>query len=135
MKKTFLKPNLRLLVSGLFVLGALLFCNVQANAQVLGAEHLDWKSSTEAVQVLETTIVQLDGQLLVLTPGTPAHENVLNHMTYYKLIHGSLEDGASVAEAVANNLHSVGLSTTDDNPQTQADYTLLYEDAVALLTN
>jgi len=135
MKKTLVKLNLRSLLPALLVFGSLLFFDVRANAQTLSPQNLDWKTAVEAMQILETQIVQIDGQLPGLIPGTPAYEDAINHMTYYKLIFGALEDGVSVAEAVVNNLYAVELSQTDDNPQSQANYSLLLGDAVALLTN
>ena len=135
MKKTFVKLNLKSLLPALLVFGSLLFLDVRANAQTLSPQNLDWKTAVEAMPILEAQIVQLDGQLSGLIIGSPAYENVFNHMTFYKLIHGALEDGVAVPDAVYNNIHSVSINKTDDDPQTPVIYTDLLNNAIDLLTN
>ena len=83
---------------------------------------------------------QLDGEMAGLTPGSPAYENVFNHLTYYKLIYDSLEGGATVPAAVQTNLALVDMNTTASNPASpsvhdQTLYDQLLADAVTLLTN
>ncbi len=135
MKKTFVKLNLKSLLPALLVFGSLLFLDIRANAQTLSPQNLDWKTAVEAMPILEDQIVQLDGQLSGLIIGSPAYENVLNHMTFYKLIYSALEDGVAVPDAVYNNIHSVSINKTDDDPQTPVIYTDLLNNAIDLLTN
>lgn len=106
----------------------------QSNAQST-ADNLDWKTAPEAMQILNDQINQLDVQIAGLTPGTPAYQDVFNHLTYYKLIYVSLEDGVSVGEAVNGNLYAVETGALDSDPQTPVTFDQLLNNAVALLTN
>ena len=134
MKFTTAKHGFRSLLATLFLFGALLFSAGQAHGQSLSTGNQNWKTVPDAMQTLEGQITQLDGQLANLTPGTPAYDNVNQHMEYYKLIYGDLQDGTGVPEAVFKNVGVVNLSVTDANPQSQATYDQLRVDATALLT-
>jgi len=135
MKFTTTKQGFRSLMAAFFLLGALLFGDVQANAQSTTADNLNWKTAFEAMQILDGQINQLDGEIAGLIPGTPAYENVFNHLTYYKLIYNSLEDGVAVPEAVNTNIGVVDINTADSDPQSPVTFDQLLGDVVALLTN
>lgn len=140
MRFTTTKQRVRSLLVGFFFFGALLFSMTHAGAQGVVNDNLNWKTVPQSIQIMYDQINQLDGEMAGLTPGSPAYENVFNHLTYYKLIYDSLEGGATVPAAVQTNLALVDMNTTASNPASpsvhdQTLYDQLLADAVTLLTN
>lgn len=138
MKKAFATLGLRSFVAVFFVLGGLFLTPNRA-----GAQSYNWKTGPEALSELNNQVDQFSIQLSGQTPGTPAYNNSLAHLHYYKEISSEIEGGAAVDQAALNSLSifDVTVSSFKANAET-TDVTVtktmvqtLYADAVVILTN
>ena len=142
MKNAMAKHGLKLLTAVLFLFGALAFSATKAQAQSTDitlmnqSQNLTWISEAEAMNVLETQIMNLANTLPTLTPGTQAYIDALNQLIYYRLIYTDIEGGTSTQQATNSNLFNVGNENgvKDDSSSTQIDFNQLYANAVGLLT-
>lgn len=129
------KHVLQSLVAVIVMFGAMLFGTVQANAQGLAQDEMNWKTVPEAMQILDAEINQLALDLTGLIPGTTEYADASNHLSYYKLIYGALEEGSTVSDAVLGSLGQLDIGIPDEDPQGPPIYNQLLNDAVTLLTN
>ncbi|MDX2134560.1 MAG: hypothetical protein SFV52_07230 [Saprospiraceae bacterium] len=145
MKQTIKTRIFRVLSVALFLLGGLLAAG-RAEAQTAILDDITlgqhpgqpWVSVGEAMTILEGTIEASAVQLGFLTPGTTPYENLLFHITYYKLILHQLEGSATVPNSVLTGLDemmTVEGYATDVNPAfTTNSLRNVYGEAVDLLT-
>ena len=132
MKRTFFSPQGRqpLLVL-FFLLGGMLL-----TADRLAAQSHNWITESLAIITLEAEIDQQSLDLTNYTPGSTPYKNILNHLSYYKLIQVSLSEGSSVPQAVDGNLTKVNDQfNTTSGMLSKTALAQLYADAVDLLTN
>jgi len=114
-----------------------LFSAARADAQVLSNKSNDWKTESEALDKLDSELLQLAAVLNGQTPGTPNYLDTDAHVDYYKNIYNLIEQGKSVAEAVQVALGYVDTTWLgfDYSPQVLSAKTQWYNDALAILTN
>ena len=128
--------------AGMFILfGALMMTASRADAQGLDqtigqSQNLNWVSEAEAMATLDAQLIMLANQLPNLPQGSQAYKDVLNHLTYYKLIYSDIETGMSTRLATNGNIYNVSNSNgIKDASASPIDLGQLYSDAVGLLTN
>lgn len=144
MKKSMANQGLRWLVAAFVLVGVWMFSATETKAQTQStdivlmnqSQNLNWLTETEAMGVLENLVATLANTLSTLTPGTPAYNDALNHLTYYKLIYNDIENGSSTMLATNTNLFNVTSENgiTRDDTAASVNLNQLYQDALALLT-
>ncbi|MBK6998216.1 MAG: hypothetical protein IPH31_26295 [Lewinellaceae bacterium] len=132
MKRTFFfSQGRQSLLALFFLLGGMLL-----TADRLAAQSYNWMSESLALNTLE---VEIDQQVLDLTnytPGSTPYKNIMNHIIYYKHIHNGIEEGSTVQQAVDGSLAKMNDEfNTTSGMLNKTTLSLLYEDAVQLLTN
>lgn len=138
MKGTFVKQIQRSLVALLLVAGAWAFSTSRADAQVTNINH-NWVTESEALAALEGAVGIYAADMGNYSQGSPAWLNAANHVEYYKLLMGAIEDGTSVPVAVVST-NIPGYSAVPGNNLntavtiTPAQMDQLRNDATALLT-
>jgi hypothetical protein len=142
MKKAMANHLLRFF-AGMFILfGTLMMTASRADAQGLDqtigqSQNLNWVSEAEAMVTLDAQLITLANQLANLPQGSQAYKDVLNHLTYYKLIYSDIETGATTTMLATNgNIYNVSSANgIKDASATPINLGQLYSDAVGLLTN
>lgn len=131
MKGTFFNFKLRSIVAMFFLLGGLFFSANRAEAQ-----SFNWMTEPQATAQLNTEIDQMSLDIQGFVPGSPQYDNLLNHITYYKLILESIESGTIVETAVNESLgHVNDQFNAGDQFLSKNQLVVLFNDAVILLTN
>lgn len=132
MKRTFFfSQGRQSLLALFFLLGGMLL-----SADQLSAQSYNWMTESLAIITLEAEIDQQSLDLTNYTPGSTPYKNILNHLSYYKLIQVSLSEGSSVPQAVDGNLTKVNDQfNTTSGMLSKTALAQLYADAVDLLTN
>lgn len=130
MKKVFSTIGRPSLLAVFFLLGGLLLTANRAEAQ-----SYNWMTESQALSTLEAEIDQLAIDITNFTPGSTPYKAMANKIHYYKLIHGSVQTGMAVPQAVEVNLGKVNdqFDTTAAMLSKNA-LVQLYNDAVILLT-
>ena len=132
MKKTFAKLSFQALLAMFFVLGGLLLTN-RAEAQLFqkANPNLNWKSSSEAIDIMKQQVESINLQIVNFTPASPEYKNLFLHVVYFKGIQRELVAGESVADA-ANKAIPAGNASVGQ--QSNATLHALFDEAVSLLT-
>ncbi|MCB0543499.1 MAG: hypothetical protein H6575_00725 [Lewinellaceae bacterium] len=136
MKVTTAKQGFRSVLAAIFLFGALLFSASSANAQTNDADlSLNWVTESEALSALENSVGLLVVDQANYPQGSPNWNNIANHINYYKLIMGLIEEGNTVPVSVGNGV----LMMNDDKNASKdlvpaATLTQLRADATTLLT-
>lgn len=131
MKRTFFQLKLRTLVAMFFLLGGLFFSANRAEAQ-----SFNWKNESQAMSTLSSEIEQMSLDIQNFVPGSTQYKNLYNHLSYYKLIAVSIEEGNTVEPAVNSSLLHVNDQFDAANKLLPKNVlAALFNDAVTLLTN
>lgn len=135
------KHGFRLLVAVLALFGAMTFSATEIQAQSTDitlmnqSQNFNWISEAEATSLLESQLIVMANNLTTLPPGSPAYKDMVNHITYYKLILGGLGNGLSTMQSTNSNLMNVSNENgSKDASASPINLNLLYQDAVGLLT-
>ncbi|MBL7776338.1 MAG: hypothetical protein JNK89_10080 [Saprospiraceae bacterium] len=141
MKKAMAKHLLRLSAAVFILFGAMLVTSTRADAQGLDVtigqgQNLNWVSSAEAMSLLDAQLISMGNDLKNFTPGTAPYNNLLNYITYYKLIYTGIEDGTTVQQSATTNISVVRTYNSNKEGQALSDATLLqlWNSATGLLT-
>ena len=80
---------------------------------------VSWKTTQAAIPLVEQRLAQLEAQLAIQSPGSPAHFQANVRYSFYKLVLSELEVGVAVKDAVvvsgkkvANDFSAVSLLNT-----------------------
>lgn len=130
MKKAFSTIGRRSLLAVFFLLGGLLL-----TANRLQAQTYNWMTESQALSTLEAEIDQLALDITNYTPGSTPYKNIANHIYYYKIIHGAVQTGMPVPQAVEENLARVNDQFNTTSAMLPKNTLVqLHTDAVTLLT-
>ena len=112
MKRTFAKWSLQSLVAMCLVVAGLFF---SADAKAQGAllqgqaystNGINFLTEQDAIPVLKNKVESLSVTFLYQTPGTPAYNDTLRRLAYYKKIMENISNGTDVAGSLVNSLGS-----------------------------
>ncbi len=153
MKQTYSKRNLRMLVTALVVVAGLFAASTataQASTYIYGnypssvildpsllTQQHNWVVENDALAILENAVDQAAAQLPLHLQGSPQHQNLMFHITYYKIMLDLLEKGNTTEYSAQHGIDLMtgeGYGLDAGSPFTKADLNALYLEAVDMLS-
>lgn len=104
--------------------------------QPIAKQQHNWVSEQDAIAIMQNAIANSDKQLATLLPGSPQYQNLLFHLTYYKLINNLLIEGNTTQNSVQlalDEMTAYGYGTDASSQFTKNHLLNLYLEVVAML--
>jgi hypothetical protein len=104
--------------------------------QAIAKQQHNWVTEQDAIAILQNAIEQGAKQLATLLPGSPQYQNLVFHITYYKLINNLLLQGNTTQSSVQlalDEMTAYGYGTDAPSQFTKNHLLNLYLEAVSML--